>query len=268
LGLDKRSMSETTIQSAATQLRKASESGQVCAPIREHIGEHDLEKAYQIQHINNQIRIANGARLVGCKIGLTSEAVQKQLGVDQPDYGMLFDDMEVMHGAEIPWGSMMQPKAEAEIAFVLKENLPTESITTADLFSAIDYAVAAIEIVGSRIENWNIKIADTIADNASASHFVLGHRPLPLTHLDLITSRMQLFKNAEKVSEGTGADCLGSPLTATMWLAKTMARLGSPLKAGDIILTGALGPMVAVEPGDKVRAVFDGLGEVSVRFGQ
>ncbi|MEL7533502.1 MAG: fumarylacetoacetate hydrolase family protein [Bacteroidota bacterium] len=261
-------MSETTIQTAAKQLRQASASGQVCAPIRDLIGTNALDQAYSIQKINNQLRSAEGARQIGCKIGLTSEAVQKQLGVDQPDYGLLFDDMEVMHGAVIPWDQLMQPKAEAEIAFVMKENLPSASITTAELFSAIDYAVAAIEIVGSRIENWNIGIVDTIADNASASHFVLGHRPLPLTHLDLITSRMQLFKNTEKVSEGTGADCLGSPLTATMWLAKTMAKLGSPLQAGDIVLTGALGPMVAVEPGDSIRAVFDGLGEVSVRFGQ
>ncbi len=260
-------MSDTTIQTAAKQLREATASGQVCPPIRDLIGATALEDAYTVQKINNQLRIASGARQIGCKIGLTSEAVQKQLGVDQPDYGLLFDDMEVMHGAVVPWDQLMQPKAEAEIAFVMKKSLPSASITTAELFSAIDYAVAAIEIVGSRIENWNIRIADTIADNASASHFVLGHRPLPLTHLDLITSRMQLFKNAEKVSEGTGADCLGSPLTATMWLAKTMAKLGSPLQAGDIVLTGALGPMVAVEPGDSVRAVFDGLGEVSVRFG-
>lgn len=257
-----------TIQTAASRLFQAAQQHKLCAPVRDLIGTTDLHAAYQVQDLNNQRREAAGARLVGCKIGLTSEAVQKQLGVDQPDFGLLFDDMEVMHGAEIPWAALMQPKAEAEIAFVMKKDLPSPSITTAELFSAIDYAVAAIEIVGSRIENWNIRITDTIADNASASHFVLGHKPVPLTHLDLITSRMQLFQNGEKVSEGTGADCLGSPLTATMWLAKTMARLGRPLRAGDIVLTGALGPMAAVQPGDTIRAIFDGLGEVSVRFGK
>ncbi|MEL6653803.1 MAG: fumarylacetoacetate hydrolase family protein, partial [Bacteroidota bacterium] len=209
-----------------------------------------------------------GARLVGCKIGLTSEAVQQQLGVDQPDYGMLFADMEVMNGAIVPWGELHQPKAEAEIAFVLKADLPSDEITTVELFSAIDYAVAAIEIVGSRVKDWDIRITDTIADNASASHFVLGHKPVPLTHLDLITSRMRLYKNAELMSEGRGSDCLGSPLTATMWLAKTIARLGRPLKTGDIVLTGALGPMVNVEPGDHIKAGIEGLGEVSVRFGK
>ena len=255
------------MESAAKRLRIAAESSQACPPVRDLIGETDVEQAYAVQNFNTQIRLSQGARLVGCKIGLTSEAVQKQLGVDQPDFGMLFDDMEVMHGAEISCQELMQPRAEAEIAFVMKKDLPSVSITTAELFSAIDYAVAAIEIVGSRIKDWNIRITDTIADNASASHFVLGHKPVPLTHLDLITSRMQMFKNGAKVAEGTGAACLGSPLTATMWLAKTMARFKKPLQAGDIVLTGALGPMTKIEPGDSIRAVFDGLGEVSVRFG-
>ncbi len=262
------SMTKSTLAAqAAAQLHEAAFTKQACQPIRELIGIEDLELAYDIQHINNQARLVSGARAVGCKIGLTSESVQQQLGVDQPDYGVLFDDMEVMHGGEIPWEAVMQPKAEAEIAFVLKKDLNSTSITTSNLISAIDYALAAIEIVGSRIENWNIRITDTIADNASSSHFVLGHKPVRLEHLDLLNCTMQMTKNGEAASSGTGAACLGSPLNATLWLARTMARLGNPLKAGDVLLTGALGPMVTIEPGDSVTAVFDTLGAVSVRFG-
>ena len=259
---------DNMIEKAAARLAEADNSKVACAPIRDLIGIEDLSSAYEIQKINNHIKKAKGARLVGCKIGLTSPAVQKQLGVDQPDYGLLFDDMEVLHGNEIPWSEVMQPKAEAEVAFIMKRDLPTASITMAELISAVDYAVAAIEIVGSRIENWNIKITDTIADNASSSHFVLGHRPIKLENLDLINLGMVMNKNGKKVSEGTGAACLGSPLNALIWLAKTMANLGSPLKAGDIVLTGALGPMSAAEPGDSFTTTFDTLGEVSVKFGK
>ncbi|MEO0471807.1 MAG: fumarylacetoacetate hydrolase family protein [Bacteroidota bacterium] len=255
-------------EQAAAKIREAISSGKTINPLRDVIGTDDLDLAYEIQRINHQPRLAAGARSVGCKIGLTSEAVQAQLGVDQPDYGVLFDDMEVLHGAVVPWSELMQPKAEAEVAFVLKQDLPDTSITTAELISAVDYALASIEIVGSRIENWNIKITDTIADNASASHFVLGHRPVKLEAIDLINCGVKVYKNGELASEGKGAACLGSPITALMWLAKTMARLGNPLKAGDIVLSGALGPMVPVEPGDEVKAVFDTLGEVRVRFGK
>jgi 2-keto-4-pentenoate hydratase len=252
---------------AAARLMEAAKSGEVCAPVRDLIGITDLPMAYGAQNIISHARLQAGARLVGRKIGLTSLAVQKQLGVDQPDFGMLFDDMEVMHDGVIPWSELMQPKAEGEIAFVMKQDLPNPSITMSELISAIDYALASIEIVGSRIENWNIRITDTIADNASASHFVLGHRPISLENIDLLNCSMVMTKNGEPVSQGTGADCMGSPLNATLWLAKTMATLGNPLKAGDIVLSGALGAMTPVEPGDKVVAKFDTLGEVSVQFG-
>lgn len=253
-------------EAIAKILREAAERKITCDPIRDIIGITDLAKAYEIQRINSKLRIAGGARVVGSKIGLTSPAVQKQLGVDQPDYGLLFDDMEVLNGSEISCQELMQPKAEAEIAFVLKKDLNATSTTAAEMLSAIDYAVAAIEIVGSRIKDWNIKITDTIADNASASHFVIGHRPVRLENFDLINCKMTLFKNGEQVSDGTGAACLGSPINACIWLANTMAAHGSPLKAGDLILSGALGPMTSVEPGDQVKAVIEGLGEVAVGF--
>ncbi len=249
-------------------LREAADTKITCDPIREIIGITDLAKAYEIQAINSKLRIAGGARVVGSKIGLTSVAVQKQLGVDQPDYGLLYDDMEVLNGGEISCKELMQPKVEAEIAFVLKKDLNSTSITATEMLSAIDYAVASIEIVGSRVKDWNIKITDTIADNASASHFVVGHRPVRLENVDLINCKMTMYKNGELVSEGTGAACLGSPINACIWLAKTMAAHGSPLKAGEVILSGALGPMSAVEAGDNIKAVIEGLGEVSVAFSE
>ena len=263
-------MSEITetqnAEAVAKILREAAESKISCAPIREIIGIADLAKAYEIQAINSKLRIAGGARVVGSKIGLTSVAVQKQLGVDQPDYGLLYDDMEVLNGGEISCKELMQPKVEAEIAFVLKKDLNSTSITAVDMLSAIDYTVASIEIVGSRIKDWNIKITDTIADNASASHFVIGHRPVRLENLDLTNCKMTMYKNGEEVSTGTGASCLGSPINACVWLAKTMAAHGSPLRAGEVILSGALGPMSGVAPGDSVRAVIEGLGDVRVSF--
>jgi 2-keto-4-pentenoate hydratase len=255
------------IHSIAQSLRLAAQSGKAIPPIRDIIGVEDISTAYAIQQHNIQQRVSEGAFITGCKIGLTSKAVQKQLGVDQPDFGMLLNTMEVPNGGTVAWSELMQPKAEAEIAFVLAKDLPDANISTTDVLSAIAYALVSIEIVGSRIENWNIKITDTVADNASASHYVLGHKPVRLENLDLLNCKMQLFKNGGLASEGTGTSCLGSPINAVLWLAKTMAQLGQPLKAGQVILSGALGPMVAVQPGDEVRAVIEELGEVGLWFG-
>jgi len=160
----------------------------------------------------------------------------------------------------------MQPKVEAEIAFVLAEDLDMDNMTIIDLIASIDYALPAIEIVGSRIENWNIKICDTIADNASASHYVLGHRPRTLDEFDMVGCKMKMTKNGTIVSEGHGGACLGSPLNATLWLANKMVELGQPLQAGELILSGAVGPMTAVAAGDKIHAEIEGLGGVSVSF--
>jgi len=256
------------LEAIAKNLRDASESGQLISPIRDLIGNDNLAAAYQIQTQNINLRVAAGARIVGRKIGLTSKIVQKQLGVDQPDFGALLDTMEALNGDEIPWNEVHQPKAEAEIAFVLKKDIINPSITVHELISAIDYALPAIEIVGSRIAGWNIKITDTIADNASASHYVLGHQPKLLTDFDLVGCKMTMTKNGEMVSEGLGAACLGSPINSTIWLAKTLIKNGNPLRAGEVILTGALGPMAAIETGDELVAHFTGLGTVSVSFGK
>ncbi len=255
-----------TIETAAQRLRDAEAAGATCAPVRELIGETDLDAAYAVQRINTERRLAAGARIAGRKIGLTNPAVQRQLGVSQPDYGSLFGDREVPNGGEAPWREMIQPRVETEIAFVLGRDLPTAGIGAADILSAIEYALVSIEIVGSRVDKWDIRITDTIADNASASHFVLGHRPMRLHQIDLLGCAMTMELNGQQVSTGVGANCLGSPVNAALWLAKTMAAHGSPLRAGDVMLTGALGPVVPVQPGDLVTAAIEGLGSVSVRF--
>jgi len=254
------------LEQLAIALQKAELTKTAIRPLRDAIGITAIDKAYQIQHINTQARIKAGAKLVGKKIGLTSKAVQHQLGVDQPDYGMLFNDMQIENEGSISMQEMMQPKAEAEIAFVLAKDLNNENLTMDELIDAIDYALPSIEIVGSRIENWNIKITDTIADNASASHFVLGNSKKKLSEFDVVNCQMNLIKNGNTVSSGTGADCLGSPLIATLWLAKKMIDLKQPLQAGELILSGALGPMSAVEAGDHIEAEIEGLGSVSISF--
>ncbi len=259
-------MTKSDIQAAADRLWEAAERKNVCAPIRDIIGSENLDAAYMIQRLNNRRRKEQGARVVGYKIGLTSKAVQSQLGVDQPDYGLLFSDKEVVLDGEIPMTEVMQPKVETEIAFVLGQDLTNPAMGTAELLSAIDYALVALEVVGSRIADWDIHITDTIADNASASHFVLGHRPVPLKDLDLLNCKMKMSLNGEQVSEGIGAACLGSPINAALWLAKKMAFHKEPLRAGHVLLSGALGPVVSVQAGDRVAATIEGLGEVAVRF--
>ena len=250
----------------AELLRKAFENRTAIDPLRTEIGMEDLNFAYAIQNINTQLRLDEGVRLVGKKIGLTSKAVQAQLGVDQPDFGMLFNDKEVLNGDRISMKELMQPKVEAEIAFVLGEDLDGDGLTIIDLLASIDYALPAIEIVGSRIKDWNIKITDTIADNASASHYVLGHTPRTLDEFDMIECSMKTIKNNQLVSEGKGAACLGSPLNAVLWLANKMIEMGNPLQAGELIFSGALGPMANVEANDHVKIEIEGLGHVSVSF--
>jgi len=253
-------------QDLAIRLRDAHLNRQPIAPLRNEIGTEDIDLAYQIQYINTSYRLDQGARITGKKIGLTSLAVQKQLGVDQPDFGILFNDMEVLNGLSLSLKELMQPKAEAEIAFVLGEDLDQENLTIVDVINAIDYALPAIEIVGSRIENWDIRFTDTVADNASASHYVIGHTPRTLDEFDMVNCGMKMYNHDKEVSTGTGAACMGSPLNATLWLAKKMVDLGTPLQAGELIFSGALGPMHTVAEGDVVRAEFEGLGSVSVSF--
>ncbi|HPK10607.1 MAG TPA: fumarylacetoacetate hydrolase family protein [Saprospiraceae bacterium] len=254
------------IKKAVDALIKASESGKVCEPIREIIGDDDIEAAYKIQSKITARRLKSGAKIVGKKIGLTSFAVQQQLGVNQPDFGILFDDMEVLQGQSLSISKTMQAKVEAEIAFVLSKDLDGDDIRLIDIMDATAYCLPAIEIVGSRIKDWNIKITDTIADNASASHFVLGHTPKKLGEFDIVNCEMKLWVNELLCAEGSGDQCMGSPLNAVLWLAKTMKLIKSPLRKGDIILSGALGKMTNVYAGDKVKTTISGLGDVSMTF--
>lgn len=258
----------TPSEQAAERIRKASETGTPCAPIRDLIDPVDVAGAYAAQEINTKYWLGKGRRLAGRKIGLTSVAVQKQLGVDQPDFGMLFDDMAAPEDKPIPFSALMQPKVEAEIALVLKKPLDRATHTIADIVDATDYAVAAIEVVGSRIANWDIRLADTVADNASGSHFVLGSRKVQLGEIDLVNCKMSMTRAGTEVSAGTGGACLGNPLNAAVWLADTMVKYGRPLAAGDVVMTGALGPMVAVQPGDVIEVSIEGLGQVKASFGQ
>ena len=259
-------MTESSAIAAASRIFDAHASGTPCAPVRDVLPEGRLDLAYAAQEENTKRWLAAGRKLVGRKIGLTSLAVQKQLGVDQPDYGMLFDDMAVPDGWEMNRKQLIQPKVEAEVAFVIGRDLDHEHITTADLLRAVEYALPSIEVVDSRIADWKIGILDTIADNASSGLYVLGNTPVKLNKIDLRLAGMVMESGGEPISVGAGAACLGNPLSAALWLAKTMARVGRPLKAGDTIMSGALGPMAPVKWGDVVEARINGLGSVRAAF--
>ncbi|MEM5427716.1 2-keto-4-pentenoate hydratase [Cupriavidus oxalaticus] len=250
----------------AGRLNAAELSRQPIGPIRGEIAQDDMATAYAIQQTNVDARVANGERIVGRKIGLTSLAVQKQLGVDQPDFGALFAGMAYGDDQPMPLSRLIQPKVEAEIALVLARDLTHEQHTFADIIDATAYALAAIEVVDSRIQGWDIRFVDTVADNASSAMFVLGSRPVSLRDIDLTACAMTLTRDGELLSRGSGAACLGNPLNAAVWLANRMVRLGTPLRAGDVLLTGALGPMVAVTRPGTFTAQIEGLGSVRATF--
>ncbi len=228
------------------------------APIRDTCGVSDVDSAYRIQDRNTCRWLDAGRTLVGRKIGLTSKAVQTQLGVGEPDYGMLWGDLAFHDGDRVPLAKFMQPKIEAEIAFVMERDVRNPSASLTDLIGAIAYCLPAIEIVDSAIDKWNIKLVDTVADNASSRGFALGSAPRSIKGTDLRLCGMLMSRRGEIVSSGLGAACLGHPLNAAAWLARKMAQVGRPLQAGDIVLSGALGPMVGVATGDRVTVEIQG----------
>jgi 2-keto-4-pentenoate hydratase len=258
-------VADTQIRACADQLHAAAQARAPIPPFRKEIGEREIASAYAIQQVNVARALAAGNRVTGRKIGLTSLAVQRQLGVSEPDYGTLLSGMELVSGDEVP-ERLIQPKAEAEVAFVIGRDLRAEILSFGDLLAAIDCALPAIEVVDSRIAAWDIGIVDTIADNASSAMYVLGTEPASLRGLELRLCGMVLEKNGEALSFGAGAACLGHPLRSALWLARRMARSGTPLVAGDVVLSGALGPMLPAEPGDFFEARISGLGSVRTRF--
>ncbi|HEX3930011.1 MAG TPA: fumarylacetoacetate hydrolase family protein [Nocardioides sp.] len=259
---------EARVRAAVERLADASAHGTTVAPVRDLIDRDDVVAAYDVQRRLTQLRVAGGATVVGRKIGLTATAVQQQLGVDQPDFGVLFDEMAHPDGSTVPFEMVPQARVEAEVAFVLGSDLDTASLDMATVRAAVDHVVAALEICGSRIDGWDISLADTVADNASAGAFVLGTERRTLEEVEPGEVVMELTIDGEVVSWGSGAACLGDPLNALLWLARRASELGDPLRAGQVVLSGALGPMRAVAPGAEVTAAISGLGRVGLRFGE
>lgn len=249
----------------AVRIRKAYD-GTLIAPIRYAEPLATIDDAYKIQTINRDYWRETGRLIVGTKIGLTSEAVQRQLGVNTPDFGILFADMQIGETNIVDAGRLLQPRVEAEIAFCLNRDITEAEVEISTLVDAIEYAAPALEVVDSRIFNWDIQMVDTIADNASSGMFVLGSPTFDIRNIDFARCPMRMERNGTLVSEGNGAACLGNPLVALRWLVSERALRGDPLKAGDIILSGALGPMIAAHPGDSFRAVIDDMGSIDVYF--
>jgi 2-keto-4-pentenoate hydratase len=261
-----RAIRTAQVVAAATRLDTAATTVVPCLPVRDLIGATDIGLAYEVQQRLTALRLARGTRIIGRKIGLTSRAVQQQIGVDRPDFGVLFDDMLVPAGQPVPSRRLLQPKVEAEIAFFLSRDLDTDDIDADQVREAISYAVAALEIVDSRVKGWDIAITDTVADNASSGMFVLGTRGVAINEFEPKAVVMELSRDGVVVSSGDGTACLGDPLAAVAWLARTAREFGSPLRAGDVVLSGALGPMVDVTPGATVAAHLTELGRVAVTF--
>jgi 2-keto-4-pentenoate hydratase len=259
-------MIDSCTQGVADRLRKAELNRVPIAPIFKDLPELTIEAAYKVQAALNRQRVKAGDRIIGRKIGLTSLVVQKQLGVAEPDFGTLFSCMEVLQGQSVRTDELIQPRIEAEIALTLGRDLTDPDLTAAELARGVEFVVPALEVVDSRIMDWKITIHDTIADNGSSARFVVGHNARRLTDLDLELCGMSLERNGSVVSSGVGAACLGNPLASALWLARARATAGDPLRAGDLVLTGALGPMVDARQGEFYTAKISGLGSVSVRF--
>jgi 2-keto-4-pentenoate hydratase len=225
-----------------------------------------VEDAYRIQQAEIEIKLAQGKRIIGKKIGLTSKGMQKLLGVNEPDYGHLLDSMLLSEEFPCCRAELLQPKIEGELAFILKDTLQGPGVTIADVYRATEYIVPAFEIVDSRIRDWKIKLADTVADNASSARLLLGSRMAPIKDLDLRLIGMLLQKNGEMVSSGVGAEVWGNPAAAVAWLANKLAVFGGTLKAGEIILSGAVTAAEVVNAGDEFTVSFYGLGSVTCKF--
>jgi len=250
----------------ATELYEAETSGIGISPISASLPNLSTEEAYSIQLENINRKQKEGHKVVGKKIGLTSKAMQQLLGVNEPDYGHLLDSMNIGNGEQLSFDKVMQPKVEGEIAFILKHELRGPNVSAMDVILATDYIVPALEIVDSRVKDWKITLQDTIADNASSGFFVLGNQLAKIDEVDLEMVGMVLLKNGEVMNTGVGAAALGNPIHCVAWLANRIADFDLSLKAGEVILSGALSAAVEAKEGDTFTAKFAHLGEVSVRF--
>jgi 2-keto-4-pentenoate hydratase len=258
----------TSYQRIADRLATAYAGAGFLEPIASELPAGDIESAYRVQMLQVDAWRAAGRRIVGRKIGLTSAAVQTQLGVREPDFGHLLADMVLGENEPLPLERLHQPRIEAEIALILGSDLDFADVCVADVVRATAWVLPALEIVGSRIAGWNIGILDTIADNASSGLLVLGGPARRIDGLDLVNCEMVMAINGEPKSKGFGHACLGSPLNSAAWLGRRSHSLGRPLRAGELILTGALGPMAPVAAGDRIEARIDGLGTVSTQIAQ
>jgi len=259
-------MNPQDIRQYGDELYEALVSRRAVAPLTERQPEISLDDAYRIQLRMIERRLAAGETIIGKKIGVTSKAVQDMLKVYQPDFGQLTSAMVYHEGQAIPVDTLIAPKAEAEVAFILKADLNGPGITVADVLRATDFVLPCFEIVDSRIRDWKIKIQDTVADNASCGVFVLGGTPRSLRGFDLSVAGMVVEKNGDIVSTSAGASVQGSPVNAVAWLANTLGALGIPLKAGEVILSGSQSPLMPVIAGDSFTCSVGGLGGCSVRF--
>jgi 2-keto-4-pentenoate hydratase len=250
----------------AEALRRAEEDRTAIPPIIRDNPGLTVAEAYRIQLINIQRRLAAGARMVGRKVGLTSRAMQQMMGVNEPDFGVLLDDMFVEEGDPVPVADLVQPRVEAEIALVLGRGLRGPGVSSTAALQCVESAVASIEIIDSRIQDWKIGLIDTIADNASSARFVVAGRRTPVDGIDLRLTGMALSINGELLETGAGAAVLGNPARCLAWLANKLASFDEELKAGDIVLAGSLHRAIPVKPGDSVVAEFDRLGSVRTRF--
>ena len=259
-------MDKTKIQHYGDELYQALLDRKAVDPLTDREPSITIEDAYQIQLRMIQRRVDAGETIVGKKIGVTSQVVMNMLKVNQPDFGQMTSGMVFSEGEAIRADSMIAPKAEAEVAFVLKNDLMGPGVTAADVLRATDFVVPCFEIVDSRIKDWKIKIQDTVADNASCGVFVLGDRLVDPRDVDLVTVGMVLEKNGDIVATGAGAAALGHPANAVAWLANTLGQHGIALEAGEVVLSGSLGIMVPVTAGDSLRVTMGGIGGCSVRF--
>jgi 2-keto-4-pentenoate hydratase len=255
-----------TVASLADELWEAERTRQPIEPLTDRDLDLDIDDAYAIQTHNIDRRLAEGARIGGRKIGLTSRGMQELLGVNEPDFGVLLDDMFVEDGDEVPIGSMLQPRIEAELAFIMETDLAGPGVTTANALAAIAGVLPAVEIVDSRIADWRIKLIDTVADNASSGRVVVGGRLRKVTEVDLRLIGMVISRNGEVIDTGAGAAALGNPARCVAWLANKLGSFGATLHAGDVVLPGAVHRMVPVRPGDVFRAEYAHLGAVTARF--